>query len=85
MASISNDLTISEGPVTPVRGRVKGITGYTNNKGMMRVPIGWKIEDDEGQIHLIASRILRPRLLHIRIAKWRTKDKDNTDNSFKSR
>jgi hypothetical protein len=28
-ASISNDLKYFEGPVTPVRGRGKGITGYT--------------------------------------------------------
>jgi hypothetical protein len=71
-ASISNDLKDFEGPVTPVRGRVKGITGYTNNIGMMRGTIAWKIEDDEGQIHLIrlpgsyyvpdsTSRILSPQ------------------------
>jgi hypothetical protein len=54
-ASISNDLKDFEGPVTPVRGRVKGITGYTNNTtGMMRGTIAWKIEDDKGQIHLIS-------------------------------
>jgi hypothetical protein len=46
-ASISNDLKNFEGPVTPVRGRVKGITVYTKNAGMMRDTIASKIEDDE--------------------------------------
>ena len=71
-ASISNDLKDFQGPLTPARGRIKGITGYTHNSGMKRGTIVWNIEDDQGQVHHIklpgsyyvpdsTSRILSPQ------------------------
>ena len=70
-ASISNNLKDFEGPVIPVRGRVKGISGYTDI-GMMRGTIKWDLKDDTGQTHCIklpgsyyvpgaTSRILSPQ------------------------
>ena len=70
-ASISNNLKDFEGPLTPVRGRVKGISGYTN-VGMKKGIIKWDIEDDTGRTHTIrlpgsyyipgaTSRILSPQ------------------------
>ena len=71
-ASISNNLKDFQGPLAPARGRIKGITGYTHNTGMMRGTIAWSIEDDQGQVHTIrlpgsyyvpdsTSRILSPQ------------------------
>jgi hypothetical protein len=79
-ACISNNLHDFEGPLTPVRGRVKGISGFTST-GLKRGTIGWKIEDDEGQVHRInlpgsycvpdsTSRILSPQ-------HWAQQARDN--------
>jgi hypothetical protein len=78
--SISNNRQDFEGPVTPVRGRVKGISGYSN-PGIQRGTIAWNIEDDNGRVHRLClpisyyvpdstSRILSPQ-------HWAQQVKDN--------
>jgi hypothetical protein len=44
----NNNLDDFEGPVTPVRGQVQGISGYTG-VGRMKGAIKWDIENDTGQ------------------------------------
>ena len=65
--------TSKQGPLTPIRGRIKkGKTVYTNNAWMMTGTIAWSIKEDQDQVHIIhlpgsyyvpgsTSRILSPK------------------------